>query len=184
MTYTQTGLEALEEQIAKIIHDEDDACDTCWPEGPEDTGQRTDDGYVRLPSEQEQETIRHTARQIIAVLPAAQAALTAPAEPVAWQYSFEPDMPWHTVDFRDQIPKKSNWPRLQIRPVFASSPADAARIAELEAEKRELLDVLAPLRDYSDEVPYEQGENDDTVVIGLSELRASAALHAKLKGDA
>lgn len=62
----------------------------------------------------------------------------------------------------------------------------SARIAELEAEKRELLDALKP---FANEFPSwgatEFGDEQnvyDTITIG--DLRRAAALHAKLKGDA
>lgn len=75
---------------------------------------------------------------------------------------------------------------LQIRPVFASPPDQSARIAELEAEKREMLDALEPFALYSKSYDPDEGDSDqmawdagNTITIG--QLRKAAALHNKLK---
>jgi hypothetical protein len=53
-------------------------------------------------------------------------------QPVAWQYQFEPGLPWHTVDYEDMLPKTSSFPDLQFRPLYAS-PLPTVEVTEGEA---------------------------------------------------
>lgn len=135
---------------------------------------------------------------------AIRAALTAPAEPVAWSLVFNERCGVNALTTFKTKSKADAYAEMcamdggdgpKIVPLFTSSPSDAARIAELEAEKQELLEALEPFAAAAEGfveaikgtlIAFTQDDGEQRFEYSLvpADFANAAALHAKLKGDA